>query len=182
MNKKKLLSGRDKELQELAESYEQSKAEGRSIYMDAEDFADLADWYALRHKPALAQEVVTYGLNIHPNNTSLLVQQAYLYLESNKIDKAQEVTKLIEERTAEATILKAQMLLINGENEASKALLDTINHDDVDNIVEVAYMYMDEGLYDEAWKWLQPGTEKYKEDSAYQAVCAEYYYSQRLLE
>ena len=44
MSKKNLLSGRDKELQELAEQYEAAKAENKPIYLDADDLADLADW------------------------------------------------------------------------------------------------------------------------------------------
>ena len=182
MNKKNLLSGRDKELQEMADTYEQRKAEGRSIYMDAEDMADLADWYALRHKPELAQEVVSYGLDIHPGNTSLLVQQAYLYLESDKVDNALQVAGLIEEETTEATILKAQMQLIMGKHQACKALLNTIDKDDVANIVEVAYMYMDEGYDDEAYKWIALGKGQYEDDAAFQAVCAEYYFSRHQLD
>ena len=40
MSKKNLLSGRDKELQEMAEQYEAAKAENRTIYLDADDLAD----------------------------------------------------------------------------------------------------------------------------------------------
>ena len=58
MSKKNLLSGRDKELQEMAEQYEAAKAENRTIYLDADDLADLADWYAVHHKYAMATEVV----------------------------------------------------------------------------------------------------------------------------
>lgn len=72
MSKKNLLSGRDKELQEMAEQYEAAKAENRTIYLDADDLADLADWYAVHHKYAMATEVVEYGLGIHPDNTALL--------------------------------------------------------------------------------------------------------------
>ena len=50
MSKKNLLSGRDKELQELAEQYEAAKAENKPIYLDADDLADLADWYAMHRK------------------------------------------------------------------------------------------------------------------------------------
>ena len=73
MSKKNLLSGRDKELQEMAEQYEAAKAENRTIYLDADDLADLADWYAVHHKYAMATEVVEYGLGIHPGGTGILV-------------------------------------------------------------------------------------------------------------
>ena len=82
MSKKNLLSGRDKELQEMAEQYEAAKAENRTIYLDADDLADLADWYAVHHKYAMATEVVEYGLGIHPNNTVLLAEYAFLFLDT----------------------------------------------------------------------------------------------------
>ena len=66
MSKKNLLSGRDKELQELAEQYEAAKAENKPIYLDADDLADLADWYAMHGKSEQATEVVEYGLSLHP--------------------------------------------------------------------------------------------------------------------
>ncbi len=71
MSKKNLLSGRDKELQELAEQYEAAKAENKPIYLDADDLADLADWYAMHRKNSQATEVVEYasvgraGLSLH---------------------------------------------------------------------------------------------------------------------
>lgn len=181
MNKKNLLSGRDKELLEMAESYEQSKAEGRSIYMDAEDMADLADWYAMRRKPDMAQDVVTYGLKLHPDNTSLLVQQAYLYLENFERDKAKEIAwQSIGEETSEVTILRAQLLLEEGRMEDAQDLLDTIeDKDDLANIIEAAYMYIDLGYPDKAQSWIDLGRGKYDDDEAYLAVCADYYYARQ---
>ena len=45
MSNKNLLSGRDKELQELAEQYELAMSAKQPFYLDADDLADLADWY-----------------------------------------------------------------------------------------------------------------------------------------
>lgn len=42
MSKKNLLSGRDRELQELAENYEAACENNQPFYADADDFADLA--------------------------------------------------------------------------------------------------------------------------------------------
>ena len=52
MSKKNLLSGRDKELQELAEQYEAAKAENKPIYLDADDLADLATGMPCTEKTA----------------------------------------------------------------------------------------------------------------------------------
>ena len=41
MSNKNLLSGRDKELQELAEQYEAAMSENKPFYQDADELADL---------------------------------------------------------------------------------------------------------------------------------------------
>lgn len=87
MSKKSFLSGRDKELYEIAEQYEAAQADNRPIYLDADDLADLADWYAVRSKYDLAAEVAEYGLKLHPGDTGLLVQQAYLCMDTQKRGK-----------------------------------------------------------------------------------------------
>lgn len=46
MSNKNLLSGRDKELQELAEQYELAMSAKQPFYLDADDLADLADCMA----------------------------------------------------------------------------------------------------------------------------------------
>ena len=147
MSKKNLLSGRDKELQEMAEQYEAAKAENRTIYLDADDLADLADWYAVHHKYAMATEVVEYGLGIHPDNTALLVEQAYLFLDTQHKEQAKDILERIAEESSEVKVLKANLLLGEGKEEEAEAILDSIDDkDDLANIVDVSYMYIDMGF------------------------------------
>ena len=67
-----------KQLATLITNYEKAKAENRQLYLDADQLADIADWYASERKFEEAQEVVTYGLKIQPGNTALLIEQANL--------------------------------------------------------------------------------------------------------
>ena len=183
MSKKKLLSGRDKELQEMAEQYEAAKAENRTIYLDADDLADLADWYAVHHKYAMATEVVEYGLGIHPDNTALLVEQAYLFLDTQHKEQAKDILERIAEESSEVKVLKANLLLGEGKEEEAEAILDSIDDkDDLANIVDVSYMYIDMGFPEKALTWLTRGLEKYAEEEAYLAVTGDCYYAQGLFE
>ena len=182
MSKKNLLSGRDKELQEMAEQYEAAKAENRTIYLDADDLADLADWYAVHHKYAMATEVVEYGLGIHPDNTALLVEQAYLFLDTQHKEQAKDILERIAEESSEVKVLKANLLLGEGKEEEAEAILDSIDDkDDLANIVDVSYMYIDMGFPEKALTWLTRGLEKYAEEEAYLAVTGDCYYAQGLL-
>lgn len=77
------------ELNKLIEQYEMAKAENHQIYLDGDQFADIADRYASERRFKEAQEVINYGLYLHPENTDILIKQAYLYLDTQRIHKAE---------------------------------------------------------------------------------------------
>ena len=83
----------NKELNELIAQYETARAENRQLYLDGDQLADIADQYAAGRKFNEAQEVITYGLHLHPDSTDLLVEQAYLYLDTGKIPLAKKVVE-----------------------------------------------------------------------------------------
>ena len=182
MSKKNLLSGRDKELQELAEQYEAAKAENKPIYLDADDLADLADWYAMHGKSEQATEVVEYGLRLHPNSTPLLVEQAYLFMDAQKRDKAKQIIDQIPESySSEVKVLKANILLGEGKVDEAEQLLDSIeDKDELANIVDIAYMYIDMGYPDKALSWLNKGLNSYSEEEAFLAATADCFHAQGL--
>ena len=68
MSNKNLLSGRDKELQELAEQYELAMSAKQPFYLDADDLADLADWYGTKKNYDKAQIVAQNYLSAYPQN------------------------------------------------------------------------------------------------------------------
>lgn len=181
MNRKNLYSGRDKELFELSEQYESAKAEGRSIYMDADDCADLADWYALRGKLEAAMEIIEYGLTLHPESTPLLVEQAYLFIDSRNRGKAKQIAGSIRDNySPEVKILRANILLGEGQTEEAERLLDTIiGQETLADIVEIVYTFIDMACLDKAKVWLERGRKQYADDEAYIAVTADFLYANR---
>ena len=177
MIKKNLLSGRDRELVELAERYERARTENRHIYMDADDLADLADWYGIRMKPDAAMEVVDYGLELHPDNAALLTEKAYLLLDHYDIPAAQDIAYELDLSLPETKILQAEINILNGQKTAAKRLLATIeDKEDLDTMIKVAYMYINTFQPGEALKWLEPGIGKYEDDEPFMAVLGDAYF------
>lgn len=175
-----MLSGRERELQELTEKYETAREEGRSVYMDADELADVADWYASNIRYEQAFDAVEYGLRLHPGNTDLLVEQSYLYLDTQQPEEAERIAGTITDDYSPAvTVLKASLLLGKGQEEASEALLNELDDpDDLANIVDVAYMYLDRGYPEKAWEWIRRGENIYYDDDSYIAVSADCRYAQ----
>ena len=183
MTNKNLLSDRDKELQTLAEQFESAIAENKSFYLDADDFADLTDWYGTRTRYDNAFEAVDYGLKIHPDSTPLLVQKAYLYIDTNKKDLARQLIKSIKEDTPEVKVLRAHLLLNEGKLSAAEELLNTIEEkEELGNVVDVSYMYLDMGYPEKALEWLSPVLKKYAENEAFIAVTADCFHAQGLID
>lgn len=177
MSKKNLLSGREKELQDMAEQYEQAQADERSIYLDAEDLADLADWYGIRQRRDMALDVVEYGLRLHPGNVSLLVEKAYLYLDDYDTATAQDIADGLDPHLPEVKVLQAQIYILDAEDEEATRLLNSIeNPQDVDIMTNVAYMYINVNQPGKALEWLKPGIGKYDDDEPFLSVLGDAYY------
>lgn len=101
----------------------------------------------------------------------------------SKKKKAWEIANQIHEDSSEVKILKANLLLTEGKIDDAEQLLDTIeDKEDLANIVEVAYMYIDMGHPDKALGWLSRGLEQYAEEEAFLAVTGDCYHAQGLHE
>ena len=171
----------DDELREIAARYEAAKAENKGIYLEPEEWASLADWYAVHFQKAMAFEAVEYGLKMYPGNTELLVELAYQLLQSPHKGRAEEVVEQIVEETPESTILRAHLLLMHDKGQEAEALLDTIeDKDELGNIVCIAYMYIDMKLPEKALVWVARGEDLYADDEHYIAVAADCFFALEL--
>ena len=180
MSERNLLSGREKELKELADAYDASIRNGASFYADADDLADLADWFAMRRQYQKAMDVANHGLKIHPGNTSILIEMAYLYLDDGKLRLAEKIASHIEEDDRpEVILLRANLLIEHGQWEEADRLIDTIqDKDDLYNLIETAYLYIDAERFDKARPFIERGKELYATDPAFIPVLADYYAAQ----
>lgn len=176
MTKKNFLTGKDKELFDLAEKFEKYKDQDSLFYLDGEDWADLANWYAFRNQHQLANEAVQQGLLQHPDHTGLLVEQAYLCMDARQYDAADNIISCIKDPTQpEVVILKATLLLETGEIEQAEDILKPLEQeDDLSNIIEIAYLFLEHNLPEKARFWLQKGN-KFEKATAYLGVLGDFY-------
>ena len=172
---KKESSPVSKELLELITNYETAKADNRQLYMDGDQLADIADWYATEQRFTEAQEVIDYGFHLHPENTDLLIQQAYLYLDLHQLQEAKNTAATIsEEYSPEVKMLRAELLLNEEKPEEACLLLETIAADiDLDTLVEIVHLFLDLRYPQYALEWLEKGKFRYAEEEDFQALTAD---------
>lgn len=108
-----------------------------------------------------------------------MVEQAYLYLDTMKLQKAKNVAECITETyETEVKLLKAEILLNEGNLDEAEKLLDSIeDKESLNTILDASYLYMDMGYPEKALSWLTLGIEEYKEEEDFLAAMADCYRS-----
>ena len=155
------------ELKELLQIYEAALAEGKSIYMDADQLADIANWYINENEASKAQQAIDYGLHLHPANTKLLLEQILLYIDNRELQKAKEVIDLVgEPELTEIKLFKAEILLNEGKLSEADELMNTIEFDskiDEDVVGCIIRLYLEMGFPQYCIGWIKKTIEKYGE-------------------
>ena len=103
-------------------------------------------------------------------------------MDAQKRDKAKQIIDQIPESySSEVKVLKANILLGEGKTDEAEQLLDSIeDKDELANIVDIAYMYIDMGYPDKALSWLNKGLNSYSEEEAFLAATADCFHAQGL--
>lgn len=97
------------EFNDILSSYEQQKAQGQSIYLDADDFADIADFYLSHDLPALAQEAVERGLAVHPADEVLLIVKSATFIYQRMYAESEEILEELDEENSDVKYQLAQL-------------------------------------------------------------------------
>ena len=166
----------DQELDKLIEQYETAKAGNQPIYLDGDQFAEIAERYISERRFNEAQEVIDYGLYLHPKNTDLMMEQAYLYLDTQKIYKAKKIISSITEGyNTEVKMLRAELLLNEDQLEAAQHIINTIEErDDLETISNVIYLYLSTGYPEYAKEWVEKGEKIYGNEKEFISLNADY--------
>ena len=148
------------EFRNILDNYEESVKSGHPIYMDADDLADIADYYHFTGKDEEANEVIEYALSLYPNSTLPNIFKARQELAEGDVFIAQEYVKQIDNTDdPEYHYIQAELLLAqNKVEEADEYLRDyflTVPPDEYqDFVMDVVNIYFDYGQEDKANEWL----------------------------
>ena len=175
MAKRNPLSDSEKRLNNLARSFETKRAQGESVYMEPDDFADLCSWYDNNYQNDMGDEVMDYALSVYPDNAMLLIEQAYRFLDSGDPDQAEMLAEQIEDdMTGDLQILKARLMIEHGEFDKADKYLESFPDDKLDPII-VANMYLDTHFSTKAIKWLQTHGEGMEDEEEYLSILVNAY-------
>ena len=85
------------EFKDILNAYERQKGKKKSFYLDADDFADIADYYLSVDQPSKAMEAVEQGLAIHADDDILLIVKSATLIYQQMYDEAEKLLKTLDE-------------------------------------------------------------------------------------
>ena len=148
------------EFQQLLSQYEESAQLGNSIYMDADDLADIADYYQFNDRPEEAERAIGMAMEYNPDAVGPLLYKAREAIGNKDFDTAREYAEHIEAvDQAEALYLQGEILINEGKLEEADDLfrenMNTIMPDEwTDYVYDVANIFSDYNAHDKAIAWI----------------------------
>lgn len=148
------------EFRNILDTYEESVKAGHPLFMDADDLADIADYYHFTGMESQADEAIEYALSLYPNATLPNVFKAREALTDGDIETAREYVGNIENKEdPDYHYMQAELLIAQDKVEEADNYLrryfTTVSPDEYqDFVMDVANIYIDYGLTDKAYEWM----------------------------
>ena len=149
-----------KGFQEILKQYEESAKSGHTIYIDADDLADIADYYQLQGRTDEADAVINLALEYNPEAVGPLLYKAREALNRKDFDTALAYADRIEAvDSREALYLKGEILICQEKTEKADELFRTnlkeiMTDEQMDYVYDVASIFSDYNIFDKAFEWI----------------------------
>jgi tetratricopeptide (TPR) repeat protein len=148
------------EFRQILKRYEESVQQGHSIYMEADDLADIADYYQYHGRKEDADCAINLALNYNPEAVGPLLYKAREALSIKDFDTAREYAAHIEAvDQQEALYLQGEILICEEKDDEADALFrqqmkDIMPDEWADYVYDVANIFSDYNIYDKAFEWM----------------------------
>jgi len=149
-----------KEFQKILTQYEESVKAEHPAYMDADDLADIADYYHYHGRYSEADEAIELALTYNPEAVGPLLYKARQALSQNDFDTAEDYAARIEAvDTLEALFFKGEILICQGKTEEADELfrehMKEVYPDELmDYVYDVANIFSDYNIHKKALEWI----------------------------
>ena len=163
----------DEEFREMLEDYERTVKSGQPVFMDADDLADIADYYQEEGRYDDAQKAVDRALELQPDSVVALNYQIHKALDQGDFEAAEDyLDQIIDRDLPEYTYCRAEIWIAQEEVEkADEYLLQQFKEcpqeEFQDFVLDVVNLYTDYGYSEKAMEWMmrakQDGSDDFKE-------------------
>ena len=159
MSKKKNTYFDKPEFKNILAKYEGMVQNHTSIYFDAEDLVDIADYYISINNEERAEKAIDYSLILHPTDTDSLIYKIRSLSYKGKKHDASQLMKLIEDpNEREVLFLKAELLLEENQYVEAETIymeLAESENESLEILMDIAFCYIDTNHLEYAEVWIE---------------------------
>lgn len=173
------------EFQELLAKYEEMKQNHTHVYLETNELTQLAEYYAYQGNIRLSEEVIDYGLKLHPENMDILIYKCNNLVAQGKTDEALFLLDSIpDQNDREVRLTYANICIERKDIEEAERTFRQIaeEENDITTFLDIADIYMDTNLGKQAYRWLQKAYSQAPDDIEVLESMADYYYSFQSME
>ena len=148
------------EFRTILNQYEESVESEHPIYIDADDLADIADYYHYNGFPDKAKVAIDLALEHNPEAVGPLLFKAREALANNDYETAREYAeRIVAVDTMEAVYLKGEILVCQGKTEEAdqyfiEQMKDIMTDELMDYVYDVANIFSEYEQHDKAFQWM----------------------------
>lgn len=150
----------------ILHQYEAARHAGSSVYLEADDLTDIAEYYHSKGDIGRAEEAADYAVELFPGAAAPLVFKARKALLIDcDVKRADEIAEQIEDKTdLDYLYVKAEIMIVDGrEEEADEYLRENVADMDEDDredfYIDVANLFIDYQIDDKCREWLERSSE-----------------------
>ena len=125
-----------------------------SCYFDTDEIDEISDYYESKGQLSKALHAIEFGLNLHPDNVDLKLKEARYMLYLDRADEAKRIMSELADYSLDATLIRAELLFIDGYMKDGHALLlAMLDNDDIreDFCFDAVDIYTDYDCFDDWW-------------------------------
>ncbi|NDW11377.1 hypothetical protein D0T50_00540 [Bacteroides sp. 214] len=166
------------ELKEIIERYEAMKSIGKNIYLDPDQYEDVAEYYIREEKYKEAHEAIKQGMSIHPDNYELQLAEAEFFLDTDEIEPARvRINQMGINSSIDVYLLHVELLVKEGKEEEAEEAIKKLRDNDYDDETkrDIAFLSIDLGFFEEALLWLNKLEPEKQKAKSVQTAFAECY-------
>ena len=151
---------RSKEFQDLLSQYEDSVKSGHPVYVDADDLADIADYYQYQGRMKEADKAINQALQQNPEAVGPLLYKSREALSMNDYATAREYAERVRAvDELEALYLMGEILICEGKTDEADKLFrkhfrEVPPDEHVDYVYDVASLFSEYNIHDKAFEWV----------------------------
>ena len=148
------------EFQEILKRYEDSVRSGHSAYVDADDLADIADYYHYQGMLDDANQAIELALQINPEAVGPLLYKAREALSRNDYETARSFAKRVRALDdMESLYLEGEILICEGKLKEADNLFrqrfkETPPDELMDYVYDVANLFSEYNQHEKAFEWV----------------------------